>query len=362
MNWRVEEVGLGTNPAMSKSSFWLKLRIRALRSRIRGVAFLLVILLILGCGGEDSVHTPIVDSDGDGNPLHGVLTSSPYYPTTLGSRWVYRNTDGSEWTREVAELDFVNRHDFLLFYSDNPPLEENEEAGQFVFVKAPSYFVKSERIVRPISLTELQYKIGKTIDIRYNIRKTVHGIFNGMEVNTRYGFVGSRTYKIHGLERRTFSLLATPLVPGKTWKALDLRFSAVHNIAPQWFSHSLEAHLEIWAKIGADRTSIVTPAGTFEDCLEIHYQPTPFQIETTELEVSVDGGFGQAAEFPKVWKEIRKYVEAEIPKTAAFEFLKAMPPVQSGSLWLAPEVGPVKIEDASGISELIAFDIKGDNE
>ena len=33
-------------------------------------------------------------------------------------------------------------------------------------------------------------------------------------------------------------------------------------------------------------------------------------------------------------------------------------PVQSGSLWLAPEVGPVKIKDASGISELIAFDVK----
>ena len=174
----------------------------------------------------------------------------------------------------MAEIDFVNRHDFLLFFSDNPPLEENEEASQFVFVKAPSYFAKSERIVRPISLTELQYKIGKTIDIRYNIRKTVHGIFNGMEVNTRYGFVGSRTYKIHGLEAQRPSVCsATPLVPGKTWKALDLRFSAVHDVAPQWFSHSLEAHLEIWAKIGANRTSIVTPAGTFEDCLEIHYQP-----------------------------------------------------------------------------------------
>ena len=326
--------------------------------RSRRIAFLLSILLILGCGGEESVHTPIVDSDGDENSVHDVLTSSPYYPTTLGSRWVYRNTDGSEWTRQVAEIDFVNRHDFLLFFSDNPPLEENEEAGQFVFVKAPSYFVKSDRIVRPISLTELQYKIGKTVDIRYNIRKTVHGIFNGMEVTSRYGFVGTRNYKIHGLERSTFRLLATPLVPGVTWKALDIRFSAVHSVTPQWFSHSLGAHLEIWAKIGANRISIVTPAGTFEDCLEIHYQPTPFQIETTELEVSFEDPFGQEAEFPKVWKEIRKYVEAEIPKTAAIEFLKAMPPVQSASLWLAPEVGPVKIKDASGISELIAFDVK----
>ena len=310
MNWRVEEVGLGTNPAMSKSSFWLKLRFRALRSRIRGVAFLLVILLILGCGGEESVHTPIVDSVGDESPLHDVLVSTPYYPTTLGSRWVYRNTDGSEWTRQVAELDFVNRHDFLLFFSDNPPLEENEEAGQFVFVKAPSYFVKSERIVHPISLKELQYKIGKTIDIRYNIRKTVHGTFNGMEVNTRYGFVGTRTYKIHGLERSNFSLLATPLVPGKTWKALDIRFSAVHSVTPQRFSHSLEAHLEIWAKINANRISIVTPAGTFEDFLEIQYYQKRLEIETKRLSVSV-GDRVQAAEFLKCG---RKFANMLKPK------------------------------------------------
>ena len=335
---------------------------RSLAAAVLALQFISVIL-ISGCGQEvfdKSLGGSVNDEE---KTELAVPISTPYFPTTLGSRWVYRNTDGSEWAREIAELDFVNRHDFLLFYSDNPPLEENEEAGQFVFVKAPSYFVKFERIVRPITLKELQYKIGKTIEIPYKISKTVHGIFNGMEVNTRYGFTGSRAYKIHGLERSDFNLLASPLLPGKAWKALDIRFSVVHNKAPQWFSHSLDAHLEIWAKIGANRISIMTPAGTFEDCFEIQYHPTPFQIETTDLEVSVDGGFGQAAEFPKVWKEIRKYVEAEIPKTAETEIRKAMPHFQSASLWLAPEVGPVKIQDASGISELIAFDVKkGSNE
>ena len=324
-----------------------------LRSRARELAFLGFILLMPRCGDE-TINAPL----GETRETEDLVpVSSIYYPMSVGSRWVYRNTDGSEWTREVAEIDFVNRHDFLLFYMDNPPPEEYEEAGQFVFVKAPSYFVKSEWIVRPISLKELQYKIGKTIEIPYNIRKTVHGIFNGVEVNTRYQFVGSRTYEIRGLERSDFSLLASPLVPGKTWKALDIRFSAVYKNAHRSFSHSLDAHLEIWAKIGANRISIVTPAGTFEDCLEIHYHSTPFQIETTELKLPNLGG-AQAAEFPKVWKEIRKYVEAEIPKTAAIEFLKAMPPLQSASVWLAPGVGPVKIETPNGISELIDYAIK----
>ncbi len=318
--------------------------------RTRRITFLLSTLLILGCGGEESVV--------DEKPINDVPISTPYYPTTLGSRWVYRNTDGSEWTREVAETEVVNRHKLHLFFIDNPPLEGNEEANQLVFVKAPSYIVTSDRIVHPISLTELQNQLGRTIEIPYRISKTVHGIFNGFEVNTRYGFTGSRTYKIFGLRHSDFRLLASPSVPGATWNALDLRFSLEHSLTPQWFFHSLDAHLEIWAKIGANRISIVTPAGTFEDCLEIHYHSTPFQIETTELEVSVDGGFGQAAEFPKVWKEIRKYVEAEIPKTAAIEFLKAMPPLQSASVWLAPGVGPVKIEGAEGTAILIDYAIK----
>ncbi len=318
--------------------------------RTRRITFLLSILLILGCGGEESVV--------DEKPINDVPISTPYYPTTLGSRWVYRNTDGSEWTREVAETEVVNRHKLPLFFIDNPPLEGNEEAKQLVFVKAPSYIVTSDQIVHPISLTELQNRLGRTIEIPYNISKTVHGIFNGFEVKQRYQFVGSRTYKIHELRHSDFALLASPLVPGAAWNALDLRFSVEHNIAPQWFSHSLEAHLEIWAKIGANRTSIVTPAGTFEDCLEIHYYQTRLEIETKKLTLSSCDDIN-VREFPQVWKEICKYVEAEIPETAATELRKAMPPVQSASLWLAPEVGPVKIQDASGISELIAFDVKG---
>ena len=329
----------------------------SLRNRVGGGAFLCFIVMLCGCGGEETVNSPVSDSVGDGTREEISPISTPYYPMAVGSRWVYRNPDGSEWTREVAEIDFVNRHDFLLFFSHDPPLEDNEEANPLVFVKAPSYLVKSDQIVRPISLKDLQNKIGKTVTIPYKISKTVHGIFNGMEVHTRYRFIGSRTYEIHGLERSDFRLLASPLVPGATWKALDIRFNAVHNKSPQSFSHSFDAHLEIWAKIGANRTSIVTPAGAFEDCLEIHYYQTRFQIETTELKISVDG-FGQAAEFPKVWKEIRKYVEAEIPKTAATEVRKSMPQVQLGSFWLAPGVGPVRLKSAEGTTVLIDYEVK----
>ena len=105
----------------------------------------------------------------------------------------------------------------------------------------------------------------------------------------------------------------------------------------------------------------MTPAGTFEDCLKIQYHQTKFQIDSTKLRVFLSQA-EEAGELPEVWKEIREYVEAKIRETAETEIRKAMPHVQHGSWWLAPEVGPVKIQDASGISELIAFDVKSVND
>ena len=151
MNWRVEEVGLGTNPAMIKSSFWLKLR-------IRGVAFLFVSLLILGCGGEESVHTPIVDSVGDENPIHDVLTSSPHYPTTLGSRWVYRNPDGSVWSREVVQSELI-LHDSYHSFTYDPPLGDRHRE----FIKSPTYVVASDGILLQTKLIDINDAIWQTV-------------------------------------------------------------------------------------------------------------------------------------------------------------------------------------------------------
>ena len=71
-----------------------------LRSRIRGVAFLLVVLLLSGCGGEEAINNPISGSTGSEQ-----LEPQPsnYFLMTLGNRWVYRNPDGAEWSREVTE-------------------------------------------------------------------------------------------------------------------------------------------------------------------------------------------------------------------------------------------------------------------
>ena len=92
-----------------------------LRSRTRRIAFLCFILLMSGCGGEESVDKPVVESVGDEKPINEVAISTIYYPMTVGNRWVYRNPDGSEWSREVVQSESI-LHGTLSFFQLPSPL------------------------------------------------------------------------------------------------------------------------------------------------------------------------------------------------------------------------------------------------
>ena len=66
---------------------------------------ILALLLIFGCGNE-TINNPLGGSaEGTRETEDLVLVSSIYYPMTVGSRWVYRSADGSEWWREVTKTE-----------------------------------------------------------------------------------------------------------------------------------------------------------------------------------------------------------------------------------------------------------------
>ena len=308
-------------------------------SRGLRVAAIIALLLIFGCG-ETAIDNQLAGSiDEDRQTENVVPMSTPYYPMKLGSRWVYRNSSGSEWTREVTDASFLGISQSAYSFSYNPPLEDNE----FDFFQARSNIATPGRIIRLIKIGEIRIP-AQTIDIRYNIKIQIEEN-NGRTVN-RFGFVGSRTYNIHGFERSEFVWLRPPLVPGKTWQVFSIDLRGRRNIHN--FSHLLEAHSVISARINEELQTVVTPAGRFEDCLEIEYYET-LSAESTEIEIEL---------IPEKYKEERALLETRIHETASTEFLKLMPNIPLGTLWLAPEVGPIKIQKVSGVSELIAFDIK----
>ena len=55
-------------------------------------------------------------------------------------------------------------------------------------------------------------------------------------------------------------------------------------------------------------------------------------------------------------------LEAELRKELTTLFRDGLPRMQLGAVWLAPDVGPVKIELADGISELISYDVNTDGD
>ena len=97
-------------------------------TRHRSLATPLIVLLLLwGCGADEAINNPVGGTTRENeNPHESVPISTKYYPMTVGSRWVYRNADGSEWTREVTNADFLNAHQFAHSFSYNPPPEESQ--------------------------------------------------------------------------------------------------------------------------------------------------------------------------------------------------------------------------------------------
>ncbi len=94
----------------------------------------IAILLSSGCADE-TINDPISENPvEDSNREEIVSTTANYFPMTVGSRWVYRNPDGSEWSREVTETEEVGTRNYHLFNYD-PPIEDN----QFPFFRAPMY-------------------------------------------------------------------------------------------------------------------------------------------------------------------------------------------------------------------------------
>ena len=316
------------------------------RSKTRAVAFLFGVLLISGCGGEESMDTPLVETVRDARRNVVAPISTIYYPMTPGNRWVYQNPDGSEWTQEVTNAGFLDAQQFAHSFSHNPIIEEST----LNFFRVALYIATPDRIVRPIKTGEIGTAARQEIDIPITIRIRI--VENNGNTVRRFGFFGPFTYTIDRLERSDFTFLRPPLVPGKTWQVFSIGRRGSRHVIHTSFSHVLEVHSLISARINEELQTVLTPAGRFEDCLEIEYYETR-SAETTEIEIDL---------IPEKYREERAFLIAKIHETVATEFLKLIPNVPLGTLWLAPGVGPVKMEDTSGTSELIAYDVKQDND
>ena len=344
-----------------------------LRSRARGVAFLCFILLISGCGDE-TINAPLGETT-ETEDL--VPVSSIYYPMTVGNRWVYRNADGSEWSREVTEIEEVGSHLYHFFGYDSL-IDDNHSDPSENPIYAPTPYVKTldGRLIYKIKLSDVNHAVQQTIfesgrvppnkwviyvrcrtDWRpiCRMRKTENIVRDGKDrqEENNDALMWLSRYDTSVVWNSELTVLRIPLVPYRRWKAIDVRVSGTKYIPPFWDddgvgeAHSFEADVTI-SGIAGQPEPVVTPAGAFVNCLKIQYEMTRLSFETTEFTA-----------FQPVFEQRKlELFEAELRKELTTLFKDGLPRMQLGAVWLAPDVGPVKIERVDGISELIDYTIK----
>ena len=186
------------------------------------------ILLLFGCGREETINNPINGNTGSEQPEPH---PSNYFPITLGSRWVYRNSDGTEWSREVTESQ---KFDTELYHSlsYDSPIQD----AQLDFLGSAEYLTYFDRLVRRINLKHINDAVWEII-VESGGGTRNWGI--GMSCNKKPGrepvcVLRKNIFK-PGILAYLFNfntsvvwhskltLLRFPLVPGETYQSLNLR-------------------------------------------------------------------------------------------------------------------------------------------
>lgn len=247
---------------------------------MRLILFMLCsILLLSGCGSDE---TPA--------PMEQMPN---YFPDGIGSRWIYRNSDGYQWTREVSGETNIEGKDYQVF-EDTTPITGTE----LDFLNFTYYRVTSNEVMFTISEKVTDY-------LQTELPKAVQDEFAGLEL----------TVAVEPFAHPELIFFQIPLAPNFQWDALNITVNG--NIILQnlvLLQIPFEAHIRVKGEVVAE-SPLDTLAGNFEKTYQIEYQ-----TEITHTLFSTD------------------------------ETIQG-----KQTLWFAPHVGVVKIEDEDGVTELAEY-------
>ena len=217
-----------------------------------------------------------------------------YFPDAVGSRWVYRDADGSEWTQAVTDGNSVHGVGYKVF-NYTPPVSETELNS----LKPDAVRVTDSQVL---------FVIGEQIDryVQNDILTSVQDEFAGLELDIT----------VAPITHPEFVFFQLPLTPSFQWDAFrtDVNGSIVlQNLVLLQFPFAV--HINVKGEVVAAE-ALETPAGRFEETYQIEYR--------TEI--------------------ARTLLSAEAETTQLHQ-----------TVWFAPHVGIVKIEDEGGVTELIAY-------
>ncbi|MXZ00541.1 hypothetical protein F4Y93_07800 [Candidatus Poribacteria bacterium] len=220
-------------------------------------------------------------------------TPPNYFLDAVGSSWVYRNPDGYEWTREITDGYTTAETDYQRFTYTTVDAEDELD-----YLKPNAFRVAENRVF---------FSIGEKVDryIQDDLPTLVQDEFAGLEINIA----------LEATSHPDFVFFQFPLSPNVEWEAFNTKVNGslvLQNLV--LLQIPIEAHVSIKGKVIAE-SPIETPAGRFDSAFQIVYE-----MEFTHT----------------------LFPEAEVLR-------------QQQTVWFVPHVGIVKIEDESGITELIAY-------
>ncbi|RKU21504.1 hypothetical protein C6499_21125 [Candidatus Poribacteria bacterium] len=221
-----------------------------------------------------------------------------YYPDAIGNRWVYREANGFEWERTVSEERVIQGRVYRVF-DYNPPIED----APFDYLKTPSYRVTQNRVL---------FFVGEEINRYFEVdfaEALETSVFPGENIEV----------KVRAISAHELIFFRIPPISNFQWDVLDLKvkgdiiFLDLDGAKLPFEIH----HLITGAVIGGG--SVQTPAGNFETTAKIQYKS---QITTSILD------------------------EEETTEET------------TDTVWLAPGVGIVKVENEDRVVELIEYSVQ----
>lgn len=245
--------------------------------------------------------------------LIGGESTQKYFPSTLGSFWVYEDQDGNELTRTAVEGEEIAGEMYHVF-SYEPALEAWTDFNRYLHL--PRYHVGAEWIkfaVKAELETAVKARLTEEMEIFAKFTKNVVENNAPPQLNLTFNV----NYDIGVEAAEQFNFLAVQAAPDAEWDATQVSATITITFDVEGLPEDLQnntetatstlnfAILEIGKVLGTE--TVETPAGIFEDCLKIEYR-TETEVTTSE---PIEPG--------------------------------AVPGESVTTLWLAPNIGLVKL-------------------
>ena len=248
--------------------------------------FLCSIILLFACG-SDEIPEP-------------AETKPNYFPDTIGSRWVYRNSDGLQWTWLVTSDKTID--DINYRFLENTPVMVGTEFDYLI----PTF--------NRISENQILLNVGEKIDhyIQTELPTLVQDEFAGLDVKVA----------VEPIPYPELLFFQIPLTSNFQWDALNVTVSG--NLILQdltLLQIPFEGHFNIKGEVIGE-VPLDTPAGRFENTFQVKYK-------------------------------------TEIVQTV---FSNEESTIHDQTIWFVPHVGIVKIEDEHGEMELIEYTLESPTE